>query len=113
MATKKKTLRERDADRMRRNIAAALHEVERLTSIWGCWADSVRQGAEARQGMDDDGNLRQADPEHSRALDAMAPLERARLALLEAEACFAETEAMAGAAKSAEHEPQPEPEAEP
>ena len=82
--------RKRDAEAMRQRLTKATAAVRATREVWGLWADSVRQDAEARHGVAAGADLK--DPEHWLALDCGAALDQARQALLDAEARFNQTE---------------------
>ena len=88
-----RTLRERDAETVRRSLAYAWQAVETLHTAWGLWADDVRQDAERRHGPDATNETLWADPEYSLALDGGQPISQAKEAVQQASAWFARAEA--------------------
>jgi hypothetical protein len=90
---------------MRRRITAAHQVLDAIGRAWGNWADSVRQGAETRQGVPAGADL-QEDPGYWLALDAGAAISRAKEAILDVEARFTEAEAAAEQAEAAGPEAQ-------
>ena len=79
--------RHREADAMRQLLADAKQALSQLYTAWGLWADSVRQDAEARQGVPAGADLA-ADREYWPALDAGSAIEQAKTALSDVEAQF-------------------------
>lgn len=82
--------RKSDAANMRHRLTEATAAVQAARSVWGVWADSVRQDAEARHGVAAGADLK--DPEYWLALDCGPALDQARQALLDAEARFNQAE---------------------
>jgi hypothetical protein len=91
--TPARTLRERDADTLRRSLAEARTAVENLHAAWGVWADDVRQDTERRHGPDAADETLWADPEYHLALDGGLPTYAAKQAVQQASAWFARAEA--------------------
>lgn len=103
----KKTVREREAAAMRRKLDRAQEALRAVAGTWGTWADSVREGADARQDVAPGAEL-QEDAQYWAALDAGEAINRSALALADTEARFCEAEAIA-----AHDGPDVEPEVEP
>jgi hypothetical protein len=91
--TPARTLREQDADTLRRSLAEARTAVENLHTAWDVWADDVRQEAERRHGPDAADETLWADPDYSLALDGGTPTLAAKEAVQQAAAWFARAEA--------------------
>jgi hypothetical protein len=91
--TPARTLREQDADTLRRSLAEARTAAANLHTAWGVWADDVRQDAERRHGPDAADETLWADPEYSLALDGGLPTHAAKEAVQQATAWFTQFEA--------------------
>jgi hypothetical protein len=89
----KRSIREHDADALRRSLDEARTAVENLHTAWGVWADDVRQDAERRHGPDAPEETLWADPDYSLALDGGTPAYAAKEAVQQASAWFAQAEA--------------------
>lgn len=107
MAKPKRSLRQQDADALRRQLAETRQAVENLHLVWGVWADDVRQDAERRHGPDAAEETLWTDPDYSLALDGRQPITEAAEAIQRAGAWFAKAEPV-----QPETGPTAEPEAE-
>ena len=104
----KRSLRQQDADALRRQLARTGQAIDDLRLAWGVWADDVRQEAEHRHGLDATDQTLWADPEYSAALNVGGPALEAAEAIQRAAALF--TSATTPTAQTPVPETEPEAE---